>query len=413
MVQVKGHRAELEDDDVQCGGQVGKQAWQRILRGSSVERRVVDLVTGMRIAAVDMLEEPDGESLERTDVRRAPAHERAVHTVVSHAALVWLVEAAAVLGDTGTEDAEDDGLARVQPREDGLPRRRRARMEDRAVERHSVEDHAVAVAGGGGVADARAAPHPKEPRHCASLQSGAWRSGAWRSMADEQPPMLSLLELDYQRTLAASREQAAPPLAEEEVAEAMEAAAAEGYSQLGALPTYSDDEEEADCADGYQAFQDIDDDEDEDPQAEVVVAPAAPVAAPVAAAATATASAIVSLSLGADDTPAWSAEFPEDEDSGAGSSSLPPPPPPQPLSPARVEEIKGLMAGINLAPPTPRWASTVPESVWMTALLRKTPVEAASGDQDGGRTGDAAVDGSCDGKTRADGASDMPAGRGK
>ena len=101
VVKVEGHRTELEDDDVERGGQVGEEARERILRGRRIQRRVVDLVTQVRIALVHVLEHSDGKTLEWADVWSAPAHERAVHPIVSHAALVRLVEAAAILCGVG------------------------------------------------------------------------------------------------------------------------------------------------------------------------------------------------------------------------------------------------------------------------------------------------------------------------
>ena len=44
------------------------------------------------------------------------------------------------------------------------------------------------------------------------------------------------------------------------------------------------------------------------------------------------------------------------------------------------------MAGLSLAPPPPKWAATVPESVWMNQLLRRTPDE-GSGSRPSGRKG--------------------------
>ena len=41
--------------------------------------------------------------------------------------------------------------------------------------------------------------------------------------------------------------------------------------------------------------------------------------------------------------------------------------------PDRVEEIKSVMAGLSLAPKPPRWATTVPESVWKDTVLRRAP----------------------------------------
>ena len=96
-VEVKGHRAKFEDDDVESRGQVGEEARQRILRRRRVERRVVDLVPPVRIALVDVLQHPNRKALERSDSWRAPPHEGAVHAVVPHAALIGLVEAAAIL----------------------------------------------------------------------------------------------------------------------------------------------------------------------------------------------------------------------------------------------------------------------------------------------------------------------------
>jgi hypothetical protein len=97
-VQVECHRTKLEDDDVQGGGEVGEEAWQRVLRRGGVERGVVDLVAAMRIRLVDVLQHAHRKALEGSNAWRAPPHEGAVHAVVPHAPLVRLVEAAAILG---------------------------------------------------------------------------------------------------------------------------------------------------------------------------------------------------------------------------------------------------------------------------------------------------------------------------
>lgn len=82
---------------MQGSRQVGEEAWQRVLSRRGVERRIVDLVAAMRIRLVDVFQHPHRETFERSNARRAPAHESAVHTVVPHAPLVWLVKAAAIL----------------------------------------------------------------------------------------------------------------------------------------------------------------------------------------------------------------------------------------------------------------------------------------------------------------------------
>lgn len=105
-MEVKRHRPKLEDDNVQRGGEVRKEAGQRVLRRRRIERRVVDLVPAVRVALVDVFEHSHGKALERTNVWRAPAHEGGMDAIVAHAALVWLVQAAAIL--------REEGIAEVQ-----------------------------------------------------------------------------------------------------------------------------------------------------------------------------------------------------------------------------------------------------------------------------------------------------------
>ena len=80
--------------------------------------------------------------------------------------------------------------------------------------------------------------------------------------------------------------------------------------------------------------------------------------------------------------------FPDDarpaDAADAPTSSAAAPLPPQrdaPLPPDRVNAIKATMAGLSLSLPPPDWASTVPESVWMTTLLTRPPQKEGSGSQ--------------------------------
>ena len=131
VVQVECHRTEFQDHHVQGRRQVREEAWQRILGGRRVERRVVDLVVRVRVACVDVLQKPHHEALERADVRCAPPHECAMHAIVSHAPLVRLIETAAILSDGRTKDANYERRLRLQPLKDGLPRLRRAELHHR------------------------------------------------------------------------------------------------------------------------------------------------------------------------------------------------------------------------------------------------------------------------------------------
>ena len=83
-----------------------------------------------------------------------------------------------------------------------------------------------------------------------------------------------------------------------------------------------------------------------------------------------------SSSLGAEAvSDGWTAHFEEADEDSSEPPPPPPPQPPQPLPAERVDTIRQAMAGFNLAVPPPNWATTVPESVWMQQLLRRTPTD--------------------------------------
>lgn len=205
----------------------------------------------------------------------------------------------------------------------------------------------------------------------------AEREAAQPDASSQVDEVLSLLDLDYKCTLAAERkraaekkaeaEAAANALAPDEIEEATEAAVAEGYGQLGDTAFSDDEDEDEDMDNGYEALGEDGDDGEEGGGGvccDEAAAPEAAAPAPMAAAAAAA------------DTEEWTAEFPAMDGSESAASSSAPPPlpaPSQPLGPAHVDTIKQVMAGLSLAPPPPKWASTVPESVWMDAILRRTP----------------------------------------
>ena len=185
---------------------------------------------------------------------------------------------------------------------------------------------------------------------------------------------LSILDMEYQRVVSMSKPE--PPLPDEELKEAAESAAAEGYAEIGALPAFSDDDDE-DGEDGeidgggeYAAF-----DEDDDA---AVAAPSAE-APDVSDSNTSTKTAAAPAAETEAEEEAWVADFP--------APTPPPAPKPQPLAPEKVDQIRSLMAGLDLAPPPPQWASTVPESVWMHQLLRRgdEPPSSSRGRLSGGR----------------------------
>ena len=76
---------------------MGEEARQGILSGRRVERGIVDLVVPVRVRLVHVLEHSHGKAFKRPYVWRAPAHKGRMDAVVAHAALVRLVEAAAIL----------------------------------------------------------------------------------------------------------------------------------------------------------------------------------------------------------------------------------------------------------------------------------------------------------------------------
>jgi hypothetical protein len=128
VVQMEGHRSKLEDDNVQRRGQMGEEARQRVLSGRGVEGRVVDLMARVRVAAVDVLQQPHRKPLERPHPRGAPPHKRAVHAVVADAPLVRLIDAAAVLRSTRRANRAQAGFS-VQCR----PCRKSGRASTRAL----------------------------------------------------------------------------------------------------------------------------------------------------------------------------------------------------------------------------------------------------------------------------------------
>jgi hypothetical protein len=261
-------------------------------------------------------------------------------------------------------------------------------------------------------------------------------SAAAATQESTMPSVLSLLEADYHRTIAASRPPAngtgAPEhssLPAEELAEAAEDAEAAGYAALGAVAFSDDDADDDDddsdvndsgyeMLDGLQRLDGAPDDE------ELLTMPSSaldPTESACGAGLPAcsrssgsdnggdsgdrggggsdksdgrggggggrsadTADSSMALKAPSPSAAAgkeWVAEFPSDDappPAGALPNSEPPAAAPrrrEPLPPDRVDTIKEVMAGLSLAPPQPQWASTVPESVWMQQLLRRTPTD--------------------------------------
>ena len=112
-LEVKGHAAKLEDHDVQRGWKMREEARQRILCRCRIKCGVIYLMGTVWPRVVHVLEKSHRKALERPYVRLTPPHECAVHTIVSHASFVRLVEAASVLSDRGAEHTNHNGQVSI------------------------------------------------------------------------------------------------------------------------------------------------------------------------------------------------------------------------------------------------------------------------------------------------------------
>ncbi|KAL1504292.1 hypothetical protein AB1Y20_010700 [Prymnesium parvum] len=190
----------------------------------------------------------------------------------------------------------------------------------------------------------------------ADAPAAAHASGATLLPPHLEDLALSRLEREYQQCLAASRPRAAVM---EEVSDG-EAAEAQGYAQLGG---FSDEEQELED-DALGVGPGGDEIEDDEAASEGG-----------GSLRTSAGECVVSTSVETADAAGageWVAEFDEcrlEEERGAAVAT-------EVLPVERVQEIKQLMANIQLAPPVPPWARVVSEASWMDKLIREAELRA-------------------------------------